>query len=212
MKKSTVTFDHDAAGGHQALLTLRRGVSAFSTWVFDEQDAGRTITLGSASGCAWQIASPGVSQQLLAFTGENLLVRSLKPDDRVRLNGWPLPEGWVELAHGDILEIGQATLAVSLAPALRKNTTAPPKRGERKRRQQRRAKAPVPPPQREQATPRHSSGSALVLHRDSLRNAPVLFQEHDSQPVSPQTLYRFVVAALATVVAYAAWVALLDLL
>ncbi|MFT3928324.1 MAG: FHA domain-containing protein [Myxococcales bacterium] len=106
MRKSSVSLEPDAAHGHQALLTLRRGVSALGTWAFDACDAGITITLGAGASCDWQIASPGIAPLLLAFTGDSLLVRALKHDDRVRHNGRILSEGWVRLEHGDMVDLG----------------------------------------------------------------------------------------------------------
>ena len=98
MRKSSVFLEPDDAGGHQVLLTLRRGVSSWGAWAFDAPDAGMTIIVGPSASCDWQIASPGVSPLFLAFTGEALLARAIKHDERVRLNGHALGEIWVQLS------------------------------------------------------------------------------------------------------------------
>jgi hypothetical protein len=208
MEQSTVILEQDAAG-HLALLTLRRGVSAWGTWAFDAKDAGTTITIGSASGCDWQIASPGVTSLSLVFTGDALLARCARPDVRVRLNGAPLWPGWVSLGHGDRLELGPSCVEVNLAEGLRPKAQKP--RFERKQRGARRRTSRGGSPPRGSADGHGEQvGAAVLVRRDSFSDAvPALFQERRSR-ISIESVCWYLAIAVATLLAYAGWLALLE--
>jgi hypothetical protein len=208
MEQSTVILEEDAAG-HLALLTLRRGVSAWGTWAFDTKDAGTTITIGSTSGCDWQIASPGVTSLSLLFTGHALLVRSALHDPRVRLNGQALEAGWVTLAHGDRLELGPSCVEVNLAeeivhPKLKKS------RFERKQRTRRRStRGSAPQAAHEDDVNDRVGPAVLVRHDPFSEDIPALFHDRRKR-VSNETLWWYLAVAVVTALAYAGWLALLE--
>lgn len=216
MRKSSVFLEPDDAGGHQVLITLRRGVSSWGAWAFDASDAGLTITVGSSASCDWQIASAGVSPLFLAFTGEALLVRSVRRDERAQLNGHPLGENWVQLSHGDLLDFGPSTLAVRLALSLRPKADRRERKKQKKagtnRAQARRTAATAEREAKEQARreAREQRAAALVLREDFSRNAPVLFQEPERDTPAQTTLMWYAAIGFATLMAYAGWVVLLD--
>ena len=214
MRKSSVFLEPDDAGGHRVLLTLRRGVSSRGAWVFDAPDAGMTITVGASASCDWQIASPGVSPLFLAFTGDALLVRAIKHDERVRLNGHALGETWVQLSHADLLDLGPSALAVSLAQSLQpKRERKKHKKAQASRAEAHRRAAAADREEKEQvrreAREQRARG-ALVLRDDFSRNAPVLFQERERAAPEHTMLMWYVVIGFATLLAYAGWVVLLE--
>jgi hypothetical protein len=209
MRRSRVFVEADEAEGHLALLSLRRGVSAWSTWAFDAMDAGLTITVGASSSCDWQIASPGVAPLYIAFTGESLVARAIKHDPRVRLNGAMLSESWVSLCHGDWLELGPSSLTISLSPVLQN-------KDEMKRRQQSKGKRKNATKRGEQEEERRrerevARAAALVLHDDPTRHGPALFRDPElQQGPSQTTLMWYAAIAFGTYLAYAGWLMLLD--
>src|SRR4051812_10782730 len=213
MRKSSVNLERDTAEGHDALLTLRRGVSALGAWAFDAPDAGLTIAVGPGPVCDWQIASPGVSPFFLAFTGDALLVRAIRLDGRLRLNGQILADTWVGLSHGDMIDLGSSTLAVRLGPALRpKGTSRSDRRKQKKASAAHRAHARQDASATQERIARENKeartaarGTALSLRDDFSRNAPVLFQEHDPDSTPPQaTLMWYAAMAFGTLLAYLA--------
>lgn len=197
---SSAIFDDAKATGHRAGLILRRGVSACGAWVFSVEDAGKTITVGPASTCDWQIASPGVSPLFVSFTGDALLVRPVAPDVRVRLNGQTLPaQSWAQLCHGDELALGASSLAVHLAPALR-GTKTKSRRRKRHRKESRSANG---------GTESTAGGLQLVLRDAFPFNVPSLFQDRDIRGrTDPRVLYA--VIGFGTLITYMVWLALLD--
>jgi hypothetical protein len=165
------------------------------------------MTIGASRRCDWQIASPGVDPLSIAFTGDSLLVRISRQDERVRLNGEVLSLGWVELAHGDVLDVGPSSLAVHLAVGMRRRQRGSESRGRSKgrRKAKREARAGRWVEQVEAALP----GSSIVLHEDvPPGDAPVLFQPR--QRSAQMTFVWYAAIALATMLAYAGWVAVLD--
>ncbi len=197
----TAIFDGHGTSGHRAGLILARGVSACGAWVFSACDAGTTITVGAASTCDWQIASPGVSPLFLSFTGEALLVRPLAHDVRARVNGQTLPpRGWVQLAHGDELTIGSSLLCVQLAPALR---------GGQSKRSRTRQKQPKANSRAHSRTGAPAQGLQLALRDAFPVDTPSLFQDRDIRERSEPRLW-YAAIALGTLLTYAVWLALLD--
>ena len=216
MRKSSVTPEPDAAQGHQALLTLRRGVSARGTWAFDACDAGTTITLGAGASCDWQIASPGIAPVYLAFTGEALLVRALRCDERVRHNGEVLTEGWITLDHGDTLDLGPSKIAVSLAPGRRSKASRRAERQRQKRTSKRGQQGRAKGERQREATPQEAPRlprrpHALVPQVDPLRSASALFDEAqgEAQPAANARMW-YAAIAFGTLLAYVGWLTLLD--
>jgi hypothetical protein len=205
MRKSTVILENDAAG-HLALLTLRKGVCAWGTWAFDAADAGKTLTIGATRRCDWQIASPGVDPLSLAFTGDSVLVRVPRHDPRVRRNGSPLPLGWVELEHGDVLDIGPSSLAVCLAPRLRRKQRA---RAQRAR--NRKARRAQDARWVERVEPAEA-GTSLALHAQAREAdaAPALFPPSERDAARPLYWFWYAAIVLVTLTAYAGWLAVLD--
>jgi hypothetical protein len=214
MRKSSVFLEPDHAGGHLALVTLQRGVSAWSAWAFDAPDAGRTITVGASHSCDWQIASPGVSPLFMAFTGEALVARAVKHDERLRLNGRILAESWVSLSHGDRLDLGPSALAISLGPQLRSKANPRKDYKQQKRMGNRRQAAAAERQERDETrrdARRAAREVALVLRDDFARNAAALFREREDDEATRQgTRMWYAAIAFATLLAYAGWLMLLD--
>ncbi len=190
--------DH-GADGRRAGLILARGVSACGAWIFKASDAGTTIVIGAASTCDWQIAAPDITPVFVSFTGESLLVRALAHDSRIMLNGHTLPpQGWVQLAHGDELQLGPSVLAARLVPSLRQGKGARPPKAKK-------MKASAP---RSRAPQSGAPSAQLALHRAFTDDAPALFQERDQAQHEPRMWYAAV--ALGTLLTYAVWLAFLD--
>jgi hypothetical protein len=216
MRRSRVFVEADEAEGHLALLSLRRGVSAWSTWAFDAMDAGLTITVGPGSNCDWQIASPGIAPLYIAFTGESLVARAIKHDPRVRLNGAMLSESWVVLCHGDWLELGPSSLMITLSHVLQNKDEM--RTLAKKRRQQCKAKAKnkngAKRPELEDERRRErefARAAALVLHNDPSRHGPALFRDPElHEGPSQARLMWYAAIAFGTYLAYAGWLMLLD--
>ncbi len=110
------TFDALDGGEQHVLLRLRAGASPWPSWNFGATDRGLQIVVGSDPHCDWQIASAGVAEQELEvfFTGRALLVRSLRPGRGARLNGVKLGEGWAAVPDGARLDLGLASIEVSI--------------------------------------------------------------------------------------------------
>lgn len=221
MRKSSVFLEPDDAGGHQVLLTLRRGVSSNGAWTFDAPDAGVTIAVGASASCDWQIASPGVSPLFLSFTGEALLARAVKHDDRLCLNGSALSNVWVHLSHGDQIDLGPSTLAVSLARSLQPKESWRERQKHKKagsQRAQARRTAAAEKEERErvrrEAKEQRAAAraTALVLRDDPGRSGAVLFREREPEEEGPSqtTLMWYAAIGFGTLLAYSGWVALLE--
>lgn len=208
-------LEHDAAE-HLAFLTLTRGVSAWGSWAFDAEDIGSSITVGAGSGCDWQIASPGVTPLTLLFTGDSLLSRCARPDDRVRLNGVPLKTSWVPLHDGDRIDLGAASIGVRMTPTAQRTKSR--SRGERGRRSPR-SKGDENKGDEKGGfgrVKRQSSqgGSALALiPQPKLKLDATLFDRGpEHKGVSPARLRRYAALGLLMALAYAGWLVLLDYL
>lgn len=74
--------------------------------------------MGSAAGCDWQVAAPGVPSIELLFTGEELFAWVEQVRDEIRCNDATLPLGFTQLRHEDRLDLGPARILVSLGADL----------------------------------------------------------------------------------------------
>lgn len=150
----------------------------------------------------------------MAFTGEALVVRAIKHDERLRLNGQILVESWVSLLHGDRLDLGGSTLAINLGSSLRARASARKEYKQQKKAGSSRQTAAAERMEREVARREAKQTArevALVLREDFSRNAAMLFRERADDEASRQgTRMWYAALAFATLLAYAGWLMLLD--
>ncbi len=125
------------------MLTLQRGVSAWASWTFQPSDAGTEITVGSAPGCDWQVAAPGVPAIELLFTGEELFVWVEQAREELCCNDATLSLGFTRLRHADRLDLGPARIVVSLGADLAQSPAPSSSRPRRSRSAPGRSKGPV---------------------------------------------------------------------
>jgi hypothetical protein len=208
-------------------VCLRRGSAAQSTWFLEDVSGGTTISVGADPACDWQVRAACVSAHaisMLLLSG-TLFVRSTCQGD-VLLDGAPLGDAWVVVPDFACIDIGLAQLEVTRRPVessgLQRTVPVTLDTPRQERRPQvsmaTQAEFGVVAPAALQvpvwADPALGSltdrPSAPAFERPSRMGlfAPSLLG--DDEPDRASGWWLYVVATLATLLAYGTWVVVLD--
>jgi hypothetical protein len=204
-------------------LHLQRGSSPQVTWFLDDVPGGTSISVGADPSCDWQIRAacvPAHALSVLLLSG-NLFVRSTCEGD-VLLDGGPLGDSWVSVPDEAQLDVGFAQISITRGTARSAFDTA--SLGTLSYAEADLPALLVTAREHSLSTATRRDGSAwsegaLEPAREEYAERPSMLNAH-SHSFAPSLLEEdrqssnglrfYVLAALATLFAYAGWVLALD--